>query len=196
MLTFTRLAGFAFVLLSLSFLVSAVPVATRTYASICAPTGNDAVSLLFLKLQADIEAKIHALLACGTKAELQVAVGVLVALFKGCSDELLKIGAGVTIDVEAQASIVACVCSIITLLVQVCAQVSVKLGIWVVIGLFAKIDICLKLLLVNLNICIGGILVLIVKGLSGVTLGLLAQIHLGGCLGLFNMTGLSLGISL
>lgn len=61
MLTFTRLAGFAFVLLSLSFLVSAIPVVTRTYTSICAPSGNDAVSLLFINFRADIEAKIHAL---------------------------------------------------------------------------------------------------------------------------------------
>ncbi|QRV87002.1 hypothetical protein RhiJN_15020 [Ceratobasidium sp. AG-Ba] len=196
MLTFTRLAGFAFVLLSLSFLVSAIPVVTRTYTSICAPSGNDAVSLLFINLRAEIEAKIHALLACGTKAELHVAVGVLVALFKGCSDELLKIGAGVTIDVEAKASIVACVCSIITLLVEVLVQVAAKLGIWVVIGLFVKIDVCLKLLLVNLNICIGGILALIVKGLGAATIGLVGQIHLGGCFGLLSMAGSGLGISL
>ncbi|QRV87068.1 transmembrane protein [Ceratobasidium sp. AG-Ba] len=178
------------------FGINAIPVVTRTYTSICPPTGNDAVSLLFINFRADIEAKIHALLACGTKAELQVAVGVLVALFKGCSDELLKIGAGVTIDVEAKASIVACVCSIITLLVEVLVQVAAKLGIWVVIGLFAKIDICLKLLLVNLNICIGGILVLIVKGLGAATIGLVGQIHLGGCFGLLSMAGSGLGISL
>lgn len=48
-------------------------------------------------------------------------------------------------------------------------QVAAKLGIWVVIGLFVKIDVCLKLLLVNLNICIGGILVLIVKGYARFT---------------------------
>lgn len=52
--------------------------------------------------------------ACGTVAELEVAVKVLVALLKTCADDLLKVGAGVTVTVEAQASIVTCVAGIIT----------------------------------------------------------------------------------
>lgn len=43
-----------------------------------------------------------------------MAVDVLVAVFKTCAEELLKIGAGVTVDVEAKASIVACISAVIT----------------------------------------------------------------------------------
>ncbi|KAG8679490.1 hypothetical protein FRC08_016952, partial [Ceratobasidium sp. 394] len=134
---FSRIAAFVFVLLSLSFLVSALPAAPRTLGSVCGVTGTDAVSAIIAKLAAEVEVKINALLGCGTKAELSAAIDVLVGLFKGCAEDLLKVGAGISITVEAKASIVACICSIITLLAKVCAQVSVKFGILVVLTLFA-----------------------------------------------------------
>ncbi|KAG8694793.1 hypothetical protein FRC08_008253, partial [Ceratobasidium sp. 394] len=74
--------------------------------------------------------------------------------------------------------------------------VSVKFGILVVLTLFAKIDICLKLLLVNLNICIGGILTLIAEALASATVGVLGQIHLSACLSVLGLGGLSLGLGL
>jgi hypothetical protein len=52
--------------------------------------------------------------ACKSLVELTVAVDVLVVLFKGCADELLKVGTGVAVSVEAKAEIVACAASIIT----------------------------------------------------------------------------------
>lgn len=54
------------------------------------------------------------LVGCNTLAELQVQVGICVALFKACADELLKIGAGVTLEVGAKANIVACFAALIT----------------------------------------------------------------------------------
>lgn len=51
---------------------------------------------------------------CTSIAELDVAVDVLVALFKTCSDDLLKIGAGVVVSVDVQANIVACIAATIT----------------------------------------------------------------------------------
>ncbi|KAG8726600.1 hypothetical protein FRC10_006931, partial [Ceratobasidium sp. 414] len=98
-----------------------------------------AVFLVIAEPATDVEAKIKALLGCGTKAELSVAIDALVALFKIYANDLLKIGAVVSIAAGAKASIVACICSINT-------------------SLFAKINISLKLLLVNLNMCVGGIL--------------------------------------
>ena len=41
--------------------------------------------------------------------------------------------------------------------------VSAKFGIVVVLALFAKIDLCLQLLLVNLGVCIDGVVVLVAK---------------------------------
>ncbi|KAG8755545.1 hypothetical protein FRC12_010855, partial [Ceratobasidium sp. 428] len=111
---FTRVAAFVFVLLSLSFLVSALPALPRTFGSICAPTGTDPVSVVIGKLAAEIEVKINALLGCGTKAELIVAVDALIACIKVYIDALAKVGAGIAITVEAKASIVASVVSIIS----------------------------------------------------------------------------------
>jgi hypothetical protein len=51
---------------------------------------------------------------CATLVELEAAIRVLVDLFQTCADELLKVGAGVAVDLEAQASIVACLSAIIT----------------------------------------------------------------------------------
>ncbi|KAF8597371.1 hypothetical protein BDV93DRAFT_562408, partial [Ceratobasidium sp. AG-I] len=123
---------------------------------------------------------------------LAVAVEVLVALFKGCADELLKIGAGVVVSTEAHASIVACFVATITLLVKVCAAVSIKFGLAAVIVLFAKIDVVLRLCLINLNICVGGILVLIAKAIASATVGVMAQVHLKLCLSVLGLTGVSL----
>ncbi|KAG9126846.1 hypothetical protein FRC07_001747 [Ceratobasidium sp. 392] len=191
---FTRIAALAFVLISLSFLVSAMPTVPRTLGAIQDPTGTDAVSTAFAKLCIDfnLEAKIKALVACGTIAELTAATKILGALFKGCAEDLATIGADVSVTVEAKASIVACICSIITLLVEVCAQVSIKFGITVVAALFAQIDVVLRLLLVNLNICVGGILVLIAKAIASATVDLLAQAQLKLCLSVLGLARVGL----
>lgn len=113
MISFARLAGVAVLLLSFGFLVTALPTIKADDIHL-AITGRDAVSCVLAKLIVEVKAKILALLACGTVAELEVAVKVLVALLKTCADDLLKVGAGVTVTVEAQASIVTCVAGIIT----------------------------------------------------------------------------------
>ncbi|KAG8762812.1 hypothetical protein FRC12_008836 [Ceratobasidium sp. 428] len=191
--TFTHIAAFVFILFSLSFLVSAIPTAPRTLGAIYPPAGEDAISAILIKLcLRDLEVKIKALLGCGTLPELKLAIKVLIGLFQPCADELLKVDANVTISAKAKASIVTCVCSIITLLVKVCAEVSVKFGIVVVVDLFAELDVCLKALLVNLNICIAGVLVLIVKTLAQATVGLLFNIHFELCSAVLGLKGIAL----
>ncbi|KAG8727171.1 hypothetical protein FRC10_006398, partial [Ceratobasidium sp. 414] len=160
--SFTRVATFIFLLLSLSFLASTFPIAPRTTTS-----------------------------KSKSMRSLSVAIDALVALFKLCAHDLLKVGAAVSITADAKANTVACICSIITLLAIACAQVSAKSGIVVVLSLFAKIDLCLKFLLANLNICVGGILALIAKTIASAAVGVLGQIHLSACLSV-----LSLGLGL
>ncbi|KAG8698635.1 hypothetical protein FRC09_007122 [Ceratobasidium sp. 395] len=185
--TFTHIAAFVFILFSLSFLVSAIPTAPRTLGAIYPPAGEDAISAILIKLcLRDLEVKIKALLGCGTLPELKLAIKVLIGLFQPCADELLKVDANVTISAKAKASIVTC------LLVKVCAEVSVKFGIVVVVDLFAELDVCLKALLVNLNICIAGVLVLIVKTLAQATVGLLFNIHFELCSAVLGLKGIAL----
>ncbi|CAE6481180.1 unnamed protein product [Rhizoctonia solani] len=186
--SFIQFAGLAVVVLSLGYFASAAPVSLGLFAPVnLSCTGTDAISLVLAKLIVGLDAKISALTSCTSVAELTTAVDVLVALFKGCADDLLKIGAGVVVTAEAQASIVACVIGMITLLVRACIAVTLKFGLTVVLTLFAKLDVALQLLLVNLNICIGGILVLIAQALASVTVGLLAQVQLKLCLGVLGL---------
>ncbi|KAG9096656.1 hypothetical protein FS749_008040 [Ceratobasidium sp. UAMH 11750] len=185
--TLARVAAFVFVLLSLSFLVSALPSSPRTLGAISSVTGTDPVSLVFAKICFDLEAKIKALLACTTIVELDGAFKAVIVVLTGCSDELFKIGAGVTVDLEAKASIVLCICSIIKLIAEVLVQITVKFGLVAIVTLIAKIDLCLKVLLFNLNICIDGILVLIFKALASVTVSLLVKLQLNLCLGVLGL---------
>ncbi|CAE6403009.1 unnamed protein product [Rhizoctonia solani] len=186
--SFVQFAGLAAIVLSLGYFASAAPVNLGIFAPVdLSCTGNDAISVVLAKLFVDIELKINALVSCSTIAELTVAVDVLVALFKGCADDLLKIGAGVVVTAEAQANIVACIAGLITLLVRAFVSVTLKFGLTAVVAIFAKIDVALQLLLVNLNICIGGVLALVAKAIASVTVGLLAQVQLKLCLGVLGL---------
>lgn len=185
MSSFIRVAGAAAVVLSLGYLATALPAVSTD--SIPAITGTDACSQLVAKLVIDIKACIDVILGCNTVADVTVAIHALVAVITGCADELLKIGAGVQVVAEAKLNIAACIAAILTVVVKVCVQVSLKFGITVVAALLAEVDLCLKLLLVNLNICIGGIVELVVKALASVTVGLLAQINLKLCLGVLGL---------
>ncbi|CUA77104.1 hypothetical protein RSOLAG22IIIB_12553 [Rhizoctonia solani] len=186
MSSFLRFAGAAAVVLSLGLFATALPVIVVN-AKVVGVVGVDAVCAALTKLVVDlcIEAKIKALLTCGTLAELEVAVKALIAVCQICADDLIKIGANVSVTADAQLSIIACVCSIITLLVQVLVQVCLKFGIAATVTLCAQIDVVVRLLLVNLNICIDGIVGLIVKALATVIVTLCAQVKLDLCVALF-----------
>ncbi|KAG8735540.1 hypothetical protein FRC11_003204, partial [Ceratobasidium sp. 423] len=101
MSSFVRFAGAAALILSLGLFASALPLAT---VNLQAAAGVDVVSCLFKRLivELELEAKIKALLACATIAELEVAVKALVSVFQGCADDLLKIGAGIQIEADAK----------------------------------------------------------------------------------------------
>ncbi|CAE6448218.1 unnamed protein product [Rhizoctonia solani] len=191
MSSFFRYAGAAALILSFGLFVQALPVLADV--KIPVPSGTDVVSKALSNLVVDgkLEAKLKALCAIKTLVELKACLAIIVALLKGCADELSKIGAGIIVDVEAQASIVACVYAIITLLVKVCLQISVKFSITAVAALFAEIDVCVRLLLVNLDICVVGILALIVKACVSITLPILDSLKFDACVALLASVGLN-----
>ncbi|KAJ1300167.1 hypothetical protein OPQ81_011919 [Rhizoctonia solani] len=178
-----RFASIAAALFSVGVLVSALPVAVN--ATIQAPVGTDVVSRLCAKLvvEGQLEAHLKALLLCVSIEDLKVKAAVVVELLKACAQELLAIDAKVVVDAQAQVSLVGCLVGIITLCVQVLVQVSLKFGL----AVCADIDAVLRLLLVNINLCVDGILVLVAKALASVTIGLLAQVNLKLCLGVLGL---------
>ncbi|KAF8758442.1 hypothetical protein RHS01_02269 [Rhizoctonia solani] len=173
MSSFVRLAGVVALIVSLGLAVQAL------------------VYVPDVKIPVPCEQKIRALLILNSVAELKVAIAVIVALFKECGDELLKIGAGVAIDVDAHASIVACVSAVITLLVKICLQLSVKFGVAAVVAIFADIDVVLRVCLVNLEVCVVGIVALIVQACVYITASVLAQVKFDSCAEVLVKAGLA-----
>ncbi|KAH7332988.1 hypothetical protein B0J17DRAFT_677137 [Rhizoctonia solani] len=148
-------------------------------------TGKDPISLLFIKLcvELGLEAKLKELLVCTNIDDLKVKIAVVVALLKECADELAKVGAGVIVDADAKVSLVACIVSIITLCVQVFATLSLKFGL----AICAELDAPLHVFLVNLGVCVEGILVHIAKCLAYSTVGVMAQTQLKLCVGVLGL---------
>ncbi|CAE6480310.1 unnamed protein product, partial [Rhizoctonia solani] len=178
MSSFIRYAGAAALVLSLGLIVSALPLVT---SGIVAPVGKDAVSAALIKLCVDLEANVKALLLCTDVAAVKAQVAVLVTIFKGCTDALVNIGSNVVVDPEAKTSIVVCIVSIITLILQVIVKLSLKFGL----AVFVDLDICLKALLIALNVCIHDILDLVAKAFASITVGLI-HVHLKLCSGVLD----------
>ncbi|CAE6452449.1 unnamed protein product [Rhizoctonia solani] len=188
MSSFLRIAGAAALVLSLGLVARALPVANiLTINNIDPLVHTDAISCALNKLivDAQIVAKLQECLNAGTAADLKVCVDLCVTVIKACADELLKIGTGVAVDAQVKADIVFCIAAFITLVVKVCLQLTLKFGVAVVATIFTDLDACIKHLLVTLNICIDGVIELVVKAIADVTLGLLVQVQLSACVSVF-----------
>ncbi|CAE7202470.1 unnamed protein product [Rhizoctonia solani] len=196
MSSFLRFAGAAALVLSLGLAARAAP-SIFAVADITALPHTDAVcaALNEMIVDAQIVAKLQACLNVKTLVELKVAMGACVAVLKACAEAIAQIGAGVHVGVAAQADIVACVAAIITLCVKVCLQLTLKFGVAAVATVCAELDVCIKTLLVNLNICIDGFVALVVKALVSVTVGLLGEVNLVLCAGLMATAGAAVGVT-
>ncbi|CAE6459125.1 unnamed protein product [Rhizoctonia solani] len=196
-MSFLRLAGAAAVLLSLGLFARALPMNLLGDINVHALAATDGVSCALNKLiEADIIGKINGCVHLDSLADVSVALNACIELIKACSDELLKIGATVTLDAKAKEDIVAFVAAIITLFVKVCLQLTLKFGVAAVARIFADIDLCIKLLLVNLNVCVDGIIALVLNALVSVTVGLMPQLNLAVCASLFASLGAVAGVSI
>ncbi|ELU38003.1 hypothetical protein AG1IA_07966 [Rhizoctonia solani AG-1 IA] len=164
-----RIAGAAALVLSFGLLIHAMPVPQSIedlHIKVCVGVNVVVHTLHKMVVDGDLESKIKAMAHANTAAELKACVAVLVRLLAACTSDLVKIGANVSINADER------------LLVRVCAHVSVKLGINAVATVFADLDVHVRDLLVNLNICVGGILELIVKACVSLTVGFIDSVKL------------------
>ncbi|ELU37992.1 hypothetical protein AG1IA_07973 [Rhizoctonia solani AG-1 IA] len=193
-----RIAGAAAVFLSLGLLARAAPIGLGVLGDITIGVlaSKDAVSCALNKLivELDIVAKLNACLNLTSIAEVQAALRVCVDAIKLCTEELLSIGVVAEIDARAKADIVATVAAIITLFLKVCLQISLKFGVALVATVVAEVDVCIKALLVSLNICIDGIIVLVVKAITSVSVGLFADVGLRLCASIFASLGVTANV--
>lgn len=78
------------------------------------------------------------------------------------------------------------------MIVNACVSLVAKFGILVLLTIFAKIDICLHLLLTNLDVCVEGIVILVARLVVKLGVSVFAQIHLGLCIQVMGLIGLKL----
>ncbi|CAE6473751.1 unnamed protein product [Rhizoctonia solani] len=186
MSSFLRIAGAAALVLAFGLAARALPLGTLLDVNIPVLAHTNAVcETLNTMIEADIVAKLRACVNAATLAELRVAIDACVVVIKACAEALLKVKADVVVDAAVKADIVAFVAAIVTLVVKVCLQLTLKFGVSAVATVCAELDVCVRLLLANLDVCITGILTLIVKACVSVTVDLLAKINLAACANLF-----------
>ncbi|CAE6452880.1 unnamed protein product [Rhizoctonia solani] len=167
MLAFTRITSILLFVLSLGFLVSALPTAMMSGSSY----GHGFFSV---KAVADLAAKVE----------------VLVADVTACAKAIVAVGVNIDIDASVKADIAVKVAAIITVIVKLCVDLVAKFGILVVIGLLAKIDLCLQLLIVNLGVCVEGIIVLVANIVVKLGVSVFASVHLGLCINALGLAGI------
>ncbi|KAG9078918.1 hypothetical protein FRC06_008047 [Ceratobasidium sp. 370] len=218
MQTFARLFSIVTFLLSLGFIAQALPtpaqgaaLAAREYgapalyarsdpSSGTVPYGNgepaggnhghstpDVLAIL-LGLKADIDPMLTALVAADTVVVAKVQVDAIVVKVKAVVAVLPTVL--IAVDAEVKAKIAALFVEIFVAIISACASVSVKLGVSVCLSLWAQIDVCLHLLLLALNVCLGGFISIVAKlclDLDASVFVSLKLIHLDLCVALLTL---------
>ncbi|KAG8736999.1 hypothetical protein FRC10_008660 [Ceratobasidium sp. 414] len=188
---FTRLTSFLLFVLSLSFLTCALPTPAAAGSNGLA-VRNDAcqgVLDILVELKAKVDVTTNALLGCGTLAEVTVQVDLLAGEVEAAAEAILAIGTHNDVGADIKANIAAEVAAIICVIVQACLSISLKFGLSVVLVICAKIDACIHLLLVNLGLCIEGIVVVIAKLVVGASADTLLKLDFKLCLSIFAILG-------
>ncbi|CUA73119.1 hypothetical protein RSOLAG22IIIB_10550 [Rhizoctonia solani] len=131
---------------------------------------------LVTKLHANAEPICKKLEIAPTVEVATHLVDEIVVLIKALIAVCVNVKLDLSVDVKTQIAvkIVAFICLVVKALAAVC----VKLGVDVCIALIAKIDVCLQLLLITLNVCIDGLLAIIISLCLKLDVSVLAALKL------------------
>ncbi|KAF8604477.1 hypothetical protein BDV93DRAFT_606138 [Ceratobasidium sp. AG-I] len=146
------------------------------------------VLALLADLKAHVEPAATLLAAADNVESAKIQVNVMVVAIKSCVSTLT--GKTALVEQDVKVKIAQLVFEIFLSIVSACSAVSVKLGVSVCLSLWASIDIALHLLLLTLNVCIGGLLQLIVALFASVDVSVLAQVkvlHLDLCVAILQL---------
>ncbi|KAH7332950.1 hypothetical protein B0J17DRAFT_721759 [Rhizoctonia solani] len=125
--------------------------------------------------------------------EAQAGTNALIAHIQLCKTTLASLK-NLDNDVKLKASTAAHVLLIIKAILKICALLTAKIGIPVFLELFARLNLCLKVLLWSLDVCMNGFLVTIGKLLVEVNLKALVKSKLVICYYLFVLVCVVVGI--
>ncbi|CUA77359.1 hypothetical protein RSOLAG22IIIB_06674 [Rhizoctonia solani] len=196
MLAFSRIASFVLFVLSLSFLTYAAPTPISNELSVRGEGAGEAGILVAacvdlrakLYLNADIVAKLDDV------AQVKAVVDVMVRDLKVYADLVLKVK-GIKVDAALQAEIAAHLLVILNTIVRTCATIIAKFGVSVCLDIIATLQVALKLVIDNLNICIVGFIDVFVKLIADAQLKAIADVRLDVLLKLFLSVRARLGLN-
>ncbi|QRV81713.1 hypothetical protein RhiJN_09728 [Ceratobasidium sp. AG-Ba] len=199
MLSFARLSSFLLFVLSLSFLTCAAPtlqsseLSVRDYGngdnSDSYSPANKALEIL-VGLQSNVQNSCDLMVTMDTLDKINLEVTDMAGHVNQAAETLLGLGPlGVDINAEIVARISATVYAIIKILVKAFATVSLKFGITAVLAIWVKIDTCLHLLLVNLDVCVHGIIAVVLKLVVDVDVKLYIKNYMSLCATLLALLG-------
>ncbi|KAJ1306356.1 hypothetical protein OPQ81_007362 [Rhizoctonia solani] len=191
MMAFSRLTSILLFVLSLGFLVSALPTSVENKALAARHASDDLVALL-VDLKAKVDIDVKAIVDVTVAADLAAKVNVLVADITACAKAVVAIGANIDIDASVKADIAVKVAAIISVIVKLCVDLVAKFGILVVVGILAQIDVCINLLLVNLGVVVNGVIALVADIVVKLGVDVFVNAHLGLCLNVLGLIGLHL----
>ncbi|KZV97551.1 hypothetical protein EXIGLDRAFT_764343 [Exidia glandulosa HHB12029] len=156
----SRIVSLIFALFAFSLFAYASPVASKEVAAVARATAPlDVILNLFADLKANIDLHIAALAKLDAKADISVIVGQIVVLINACVTALVSVGAVVDLSDKTKITAIATVFAQILINLQAC--ITVFAAILVNVTAVVNLDIALKGLLVQLNVCVAGILVVI-----------------------------------
>ncbi|EJD40325.1 hypothetical protein AURDEDRAFT_127799 [Auricularia subglabra TFB-10046 SS5] len=155
----SRLASLFFAFFAFGLFAYASPVASKDVAVARAAGTLDAILNIFLDLQAKINVHIAALAKLSVNADISVVVAAIIVEIKACITALVSVGAVVDLSDKDKITVIANVCA--QILISIFASVTVYAKILVNITAVVSLDLALQGLLVQLNLCISGILVII-----------------------------------
>ncbi|CAE6384337.1 unnamed protein product [Rhizoctonia solani] len=141
------------------------------------PSSIDLVSVV-VKLEKDLGVVCKELEASVDINAATVAVDKIVIIIKAFVAIIVGVKVDLSVDIKTQIAVQIVAC--ISLIVKALAAVCVRLGADVCVALIAKIDVCIQLLLITINVCVDGILAIIISLCAKLDVQVLAAIKLLG----------------
>ncbi|KAG8731174.1 hypothetical protein FRC11_004817 [Ceratobasidium sp. 423] len=207
MLGLSRLASFVLFVLSVSLLSCAVPtpvmlgqksgkshaLAVRGYHE---GAGNVKILLgAIIDLKAKVTARADAIadIKADAVVEAQTQMDDLIVDIERCSNTIASLK-NLNVDAKLKATVAAHVLVIVKAIVKICLSIITEFGVRVFLDLFAKLDLCLKVLLRSLDVCMDGFLTALAKLLVETDMNALAEVKLIVCHDLFVLVRAAVGI--
>ncbi|QRW15603.1 hypothetical protein RhiXN_03604 [Rhizoctonia solani] len=116
-------------------------------------TAPDKVLDLLVDLKTKIKDQMELVAEAKSYSQVRAQVEVVVAHLEACSKAIIAAGNQNSINGPISPEIASNAADIISIIVQACLEVSLRLGWFLVFGIFSQIDICLKELINSLGSC-------------------------------------------